>query len=275
LNRKLAGALAAFFSVSDILSVSHAVAEREKEKMGVEKSPHRGKAGFSAEEGGDDDPAAGGSDRVMALRRACVNDFIFGHGRDALAALLLDVTLQCLQMPDQVVVGKALRIFQFLCSEQQADKNTSEPFVKGWSDDRIGIYLGTSVFGTSLTLLVNDERLLALDFVTLLEDIFTRFEPLAYRINQSIASIDPNCVSARVNFSEAEVLSMPPCATLATFPGCSAEAVASLCSAMCAHKSKKLRKDALRDVISDVVRHAKGGGSQTQSAIMNLPFPTR
>lgn len=207
----------------------------------------------------------------MEQRRACVNSLVFGRGRDGLAALLLDLTLRGLQVPDQVLTAKALRIFQYLCTDQHSgEKHCSDGLVHGWTDERVGCYLGSAVFSTCLHALVGDERLLNLDFIILMEDILTRFEPLRSRINEKDLDTD-----TMVSFSEIEVMSMAPCAVLANSEGCSAVVVATMCSSMSGQKTKKSRRDALRDVVTDIMRHAKGSTTQNGSAIVNLPFPTR
>ena len=209
--------------------------------------------------------------RAMEQRRACVHSLVFGPGRDGLAALLLDLTLRGLQVPDQVLAAKALQIFQYLCSDQQSsDKHCSDGLVQGWVDDRVGFYLGSAVFNTCLHALVSDERLLNLDFIILMEDILSRFEPLRSRINDK--DLDSATMAA---FSEVEVMSMVPCASLAKFEGCSAAVVATMCSSMCGQKAKKARRDALRDVVTDIMRYAKGNTTQQKSTIVNLPYPTR
>lgn len=208
-------------------------------------------------------------DKAIAIRRASVNNFVFGPGRDELAALLLDLTLKGLQIPDQILMAKSIRIFQYLCTEQTSEKHANDSHVHGWADERIAIYMGTTVFGTCLGTLVRDERLLALDYVILMEDILSRFEPLRSRIN----STNPDISSAP--FSDEEVMSMPPCAVIAKFSGCSVGLVLGLCTTISTLKAKKARRDALRDLVTDIMMHAKGKSDQKLNLIMNLPFPSR
>lgn len=209
----------------------------------------------------------------MAIRRACVNNFVFGPGRDALAALLLDLTLIGLRITDQVLMAKSIRIYQYLCSEQQSnEKHPHDSHVHGWTDERIAMYLGTTVFGACLQALISDERLLNLDFIALMEDIMTRFEPLRSRINCGKAANSDNAVV----ISEAEAMNIPPCAILARqCDGCSPDIVVSMCSSMCTQKMKKARRDTLKDVVTDIMMYSKGATTEKLNKIENLTFPVR
>ena len=289
LNRKVVASLAAIFSVSDILSVEHANAEREKGKKAFGSTLHspqksryyflhfvnsiepftyifRSKPDAYFED--EEDAGFEARDQYLKIRRDCVNEFIFGSGRDTLAAILLDTTLRCLKIPDQTLIGKVVRIFRQLCSEQQAQKVASEAHVSGWSDERIAVYFGTSVFGTCLHMILRDEKLLNSDILVLLEDILTRFEPLASRINQCISDTH----SSATEFTELDISSIPPCVALANFRGSSKATVASMCSVMCTKRLKKSRKDALRDVIADIIREGKGQKYPESTGITNVPI---